>query len=492
MSKYVMAIDQGTSSSRAIIFDENLNIVSVSQQAIPNSFPKPGWVQMDANEIWSSVVFVCNNAIQKANIKPDDIVSIGITNQRETTIVWDKKTGQPVYDALVWQSRQTSDLCDEVKRKGYEELIHKKTGLPIDPYFSASKIRWILDNISNGQLRAENNELSFGTVDSWLLYKLTNGKCHYTDVTNASRTMLMNIETLQWDDELLNIWNINKNMLPEIKSNCEIYGYTNIFGVNVPISAMIGDQQSALFGQMCFEVGSAKNTYGTGCFMLFNTGEKLVVSKSGLVSTVALKMNDKVTYALEGSVFVAGSAIQWLRDGLRVIQEPAEANRIAEELNDSNGVYVVPAFTGLGAPYWDQNARGAMFGLTRGTTDKHIVRATLESLAYQTYDIIEAMQKDTGLSLQTLQVDGGACKNNYLMQFQADILNTKVLRPINFETTATGAAMLAGLAIGYFKDINDLKDKYQVERYFEPKMSTTVLQNLVSGWKKAVNATMKF
>ncbi|NLZ75128.1 MAG: glycerol kinase GlpK [Erysipelotrichia bacterium] len=492
MSKYILAIDQGTTSSRAMIIDDNLKIISISQQEVANTFPKPGWVQMSASEIWTSVQYVCLNAIEKAKIDVKDIKTIGITNQRETTIVWDKKTGLPVYDALVWQSRQTNELCEKAVRAGYTDVIKRKTGLPIDPYFSSSKIRWILDNIENGQKRAENGELLFGTVDSWLVYKLTNGSVHITDVTNASRTMLMNLDTLKWDQELLDIWNVPNCMLPEIKDSSEIYGYTHIFGTKLPIAACVGDQQSALFGQMCFEKGQCKNTYGTGCFLLFNTGNKRVESKNGLVTTVGWKIKDEIVYALEGSVFVAGAAIQWLRDGLKVIEKASETERIAYELESSDGVYVVPAFTGLGAPYWDQNAKGAIFGLTRGTTTNHIIRATLESLAYQTYDLIEAMQQDTDLTIAALQVDGGACRNNYLMQFQSDLLQTKIVRPENFETTALGAAMLAGLATGIFVDKNDLIDKYKVEQKFEPYLNSMQVQKLIYGWKKAIKATMEF
>ncbi len=492
MSKYVLSIDQGTTSSRAILFDENLQIVSISQQEIPNSFPEAGWVQMDGNEIYSSVELVCAQAVNKAKINVDDIVSIGITNQRETTLIWDKKTGLPVYDALVWQSRQTADLCQEVIDKGYSKLIGEKTGLPIDPYFSASKIRWILDHIEDGQTRAENGELMFGTVDSWLVYKLTNRKVHITDVTNASRTMLMNLDTLSWDKELLDIWNIPECILPTIKDSSEVYGYTEMFGTHLPIAAVAGDQQSALFGQMCFDEGNCKNTYGTGCFLLFNTGSKRVNSSSGLVSTVGWKIKDEVVYALEGSVFVAGAAIQWLRDGLKLIEKAGDTQKIAESLDDSQGVYVVPAFTGLGAPYWKQSARGAIFGLTRGTTANHLVRATLESLAYQSYDIIEAMEKDTSTKVSSLQVDGGACRNDYLMQMQSDLINADILRPVNFETTALGAAMLAGLAVGLFNDKNDLRSKFVVERRFEPKLNQNEVKQLISGWKRAVKATIEF
>jgi len=492
MKKYILSIDQGTTSSRAILFDENLTIVAISQQEIANYFPQPGWVEMDGNEIWTSVQYVCLNVVEKAKINPEDIKAIGITNQRETTIVWDKKTGMPVYNALVWQSRQTSDLVEKVNRTGKGRLIKQKTGLKLDSYFSASKIRWILNKIDNGQQRAENGELLFGTVDSWLVYKLTGHKTHITDVTNASRTMLMNLDTLNWDDELLDIWNIPTCMLPEIKASSEIYGKTNLFGTDLPIASCIGDQQSALFGQMCFEEGSAKNTYGTGCFLLFNTGNKRVESKNGLVTTVGWKIGNEVTYALEGSVFIAGAAIQWLRDGLKVINSASETVTIAQNLQDSAGVYVVPAFTGLGAPYWVQDARGAVFGLTRGTTTNHLIRATLESLAYQSYDVIEAMQNDTGLPIQALKVDGGACRNDYLMQFQSDILQTNIVRPVNFETTATGAAMMAGLATGIFKSKEELTSKHVVDKEFNPIQSSMQVQKLVDGWKKAVKATIQF
>lgn len=492
MSKYLLAIDQGTTSSRAILFDEDLNIVQTSQQEIENDFPNLGWVEMDGNKIWTSVEYVCSDVVNRANINVEDIRGIGITNQRETTLIWDKKTGLPVYKALVWQSRQTAQLCNEIQLKGYEPLIVAKTGLKIDPYFSASKIRWILDHIPNGQKRAENGELMFGTVDSWLVYKLTDKKVHVTDVTNASRTMLMNIDTLQWDDDLLAIWNIPRAILPDIKDSSEIYGYTKMFSTKLPIAAIAGDQQSALFGQMCFESGTCKNTYGTGCFLLFNTGNQKITSSSGLVSTVGWKIKDEVVYALEGSVFVAGAAIQWLRDGLKVIAKASDSQRIAQELPSSDGIYVVPAFTGLGAPYWKQDARGAIFGLTRGTTTQHLVKATLESLAYQSYDVIEAMQKDTGLPLKALKVDGGACRNDYLMQFQADIIQSDIVRPVNFETTALGAAMLAGLAVGMFENKQQLKEKYLVERTFNPTMSTSQAASLVAGWKKAVGATMNF
>ncbi len=492
MSSYVLSIDQGTTSSRAIIFDEDLQIVTIAQEAIDNFFPRPGWVEMDANDIYTSVRGVCRKAVEKAGIRPQEIKAIGITNQRETTIVWDRKTGEPVYNALVWQSRQSSALCDQVIRRGYSQYITEKTGLTVDPYFSASKIRWILDYIDDGQQRAENGELCFGTVDSWLVYKLTEGKIHITDVSNASRTMLMDIDKMAWDPKLLDIWNIPACMLPEIKASSEVYGYTDVLGCSTPIASVIGDQQSALFGQMCFDKGQCKNTYGTGCFLLFNTGNERVTSKNGLVTTVGWKIGNDVKYVLEGSVFVAGAAIQWLRDGLKIIETAAETEEIAYRVGESAGVYIVPAFTGLGAPYWDQNARGAIFGLTRGTTTDHLIRATVESLAYQTFDVIEALENDTDISVRELQVDGGACRNNFLMQFQADILQADIIRPVNFETTALGACMLAGLGVGLFKSQEELKDKYHTDRVFVPKLSITHQARLVNGWKKAVKATMEF
>lgn len=492
MTKYILSIDQGTTSSRALLIDQQLNVVAISQKEIANSFPHEGWVQMDGNEIWTSVQQVCFDVVSKGKISVDDIEGIGITNQRETTLIWDKKTGLPVYDALVWQSRQTSQLCEEVIEKGYEKIIAEKTGLTVDPYFSASKIRWILDHIENGQKRAENGELLFGTVDSWLVYKLTNGKVHVSDVTNASRTMLMNIDTLKWDQQLLDIWNIPAVILPEIKDSSEIYGTTEMFNKPIPIASIIGDQQAALFGQKCFEKGQCKNTYGTGCFLLFNIGNKRLTSSNGLVTTVGWKIKDEVVYALEGSVFVAGAAIQWLRDGLKVVNTAAITEQIAESLDDDQNIYVVPAFTGLGAPYWNQHARGAIFGLTRGSTTDHIVKATLQSLAYQSYDVIKAMENDTGLKIDSLKVDGGACRNNYLMQFQADIINSKIVRPVNFETTALGAAMLAGLAVGLFNNKEELLAKGLIDREFTASMSEEVREEKVSGWKRAVEATMKF
>ena len=492
MAKYILAIDQGTTSSRAMIIDENLNIVSSFQQEVANTFPHPGWVLMDGYEIWVSVEYVCIKAVEKARINIQDIAAIGITNQRETTIVWDKKTGLPVYDALVWQSRQSAGICEEISKKGYGPLIKETTGLTVDPYFSASKIRWILDNIEDGDERAKKGELLFGTVDSWLVYKLTKGKVHVTDVTNASRTMLMNLKTLDWDDKMLQIFNIDSSMLPKICDSSQIYGYTDLLGVQIPICSICGDQQSALFGQMCFDKGQCKNTYGTGCFLLFNAGNEPIYSKYDLITSVGWKIKDEVVYVLEGSVFVAGAAIQWLRDGLKVIDNAAQTETIAKSLSDSAGVYVVPAFTGLGAPYWSQNSRGAIFGLTRGTTTNHIIRATLESLAYQSYDVIEAMQKDTNTKITSLQVDGGASNNDYLMQFQADILQTEIARPSNFETTALGAAMLAGLSSGLFKDKKDLLSKKEIDKVYQPQLDKNTVNDLIEGWKKAINSVLMF
>ena len=492
MAKYILAIDQGTTSSRAMIIDENLNIVSSFQQEVANTFPHPGWVLMDGYEIWVSVEYVCIKAVEKARINIQNIAAIGITNQRETTIVWDKKTGLPVYDALVWQSRQSAGICEEISKKGYGPLIKETTGLTVDPYFSASKIRWILDNIEDGDERAKKGELLFGTVDSWLVYKLTKGKVHVTDVTNASRTMLMNLKTLDWDDKMLQIFNIDRSMLPKICDSSQIYGYTDLLGVQIPICSICGDQQSALFGQMCFDKGQCKNTYGTGCFLLFNAGNEPIYSKYDLITSVGWKIKDEVVYVLEGSVFVAGAAIQWLRDGLKVIDNAAQTETIAKSLSDSAGVYVVPAFTGLGAPYWSQNSRGAIFGLTRGTTTNHIIRATLESLAYQSYDVIEAMQKDTNTKITSLQVDGGASNNDYLMQFQADILQTEIARPSNFETTALGAAMLAGLSSGLFKDKKDLLSKKEIDKVYQPQLDKNTVNELIEGWKKAINSVLMF
>lgn len=495
MEQYILAIDQGTTSSRAMLFDKNANIVASSQKEFNQIFPQPGWVEQDANEIWLSVMFVIMDVITGSGVKPSQIAGIGITNQRETTIVWDRKTGVPIYNAIVWQSRQTVEICDELRRNGYEEKIKEKTGLLIDPYFSGTKIRWILDNVEGAREKAENGDLMFGTVDTWLVWKLSGEQCHITDYSNASRTQLFNIYDLKWDDELLEIFKIPKNMLPEVKESSCIYAKTapyHFFGEEIPIAGIAGDQQAALFGQACFEAGMVKNTYGTGCFMLMNTGDKPIKSKHGLITTIAWGIDGRVEYALEGSIFVAGSAIQWLRDGLEMIHTAGESEEVANTVKDSDGVYVVPAFVGLGAPYWNDKAQGAVFGLTRGTTKGHFVRATLDSLAYQTKDIIIAMQKDSGINLKSLKVDGGAVKNNVLMQFQSDILGVTVERPVLSETTALGAASLAGLATGFWKDKSEITANYNVDRMFEPSMSKEKKEKLYQGWLNAVKATCAY
>ncbi len=495
MDQYILAIDQGTTSSRAIIFDKNGTIVQVAQKEFTQYFPQPGWVEHDANEIWLSVVSVYMEAIVKAGIKPSQIASIGITNQRETAVIWDRETGVPIYNAICWQSRQTADICDELKEKGYEKMVRDKTGLLIDPYFSGTKIKWILDNVSGAREKAEAGKLMFGTIDSWIVYKLSGGKVHVTDYSNASRTLLYNIYDLCWDDELLAMLNVPKSMLPEVKPSSYVYAHTatyHFYNLEVPIAGIAGDQQAALFGQQCFQAGMAKNTYGTGCFLLMNTGEKAIKSEHGLITTIAWGIDGKVEYALEGSVFVAGSAIQWLRDGLQMIETAPASEEIAAKVEDSEGVYVVPAFVGLGAPYWDDKARGAVFGLTRGTSKAHFIRATLESLAYQSRDLIEAMQMDSGISLKKLKVDGGAVKNNLLMQFQSDILNVPVERPMVNETTALGAAYLAGLAVGFFEGRDRLGDNYMVDRTFTPVFDDEKREKAYEGWKRAVKATQAF
>ena len=495
MEQYILAIDQGTTSSRAIIFNREGEIVSSAQKEFNQYFPKAGWVEHDANEIWISVVSVYMEAIAKAGIKADQIAAIGITNQRETAVVWDKETGLPVYNAICWQSRQTADICDKLRADGYEQMIKDKTGLLIDPYFSGTKIKWILDHVEGAREKAEDGKLLFGTIDSWLVYKFSGGASHVTDYSNASRTLLYNIYELKWDDELLALMDIPKSMLPEVKPSSCVYAHTirhHFFNQEIPIAGIAGDQQAALFGQMCFKEGMAKNTYGTGCFLLMNTGTTPIRSKYGLITTIAWGLDGKVEYALEGSVFVAGSAIQWLRDGLRMIETAPESEEIAAKVEDSEGVYVVPAFVGLGAPYWDDKARGAVFGITRGTSKEHFVRATLESLAYQSRDIIEAMEKDSGIYLTTLKVDGGAVKNNLLMQFQSDILDVPVERPLLNESTALGAAYLAGLAVGFYKSRDELTDNYKKDRLFTPEISDARREDLYSGWKRAVKATCAF
>ena len=495
MKKYILSLDQGTTSSRAILFNKKGEIVHSAQKEFTQHFPKPGWVEHNAQEIWGSILAVIATCLSEADVKPEQIAGIGITNQRETTVVWDKTTSKPIYNAIVWQSRQTAEICDELKEKGYSEMVREKTGLLIDAYFSGTKVKWILDNVEGAREKAENGDLLFGTIDSWLVWKLSGGKAHVTDYSNASRTLMFNIHDLQWDDELLDMLTIPKSMLPEVRPSSEIYGETidyHFFGQNVPIAGVAGDQQAALFGQACFGEGMAKNTYGTGCFMLMNTGEKAVASEHGLLTTIAWGIDGKVNYALEGSIFVAGSAIQWLRDGMRMFKDASESEGYASRVESTDGVYVVPAFVGLGTPYWDSEVRGAMFGVTRGTTKEHFIRATLESLAYQTKDVLCAMEADSGIELKTLRVDGGAVKNNFLMKFQSDILDVPVERPVINETTALGAAYLAGLAVGYWKNQDEIKSQWHMDKRFEPTMEAETSEELYAGWKKAIEATKAF
>ncbi|MGM0877298.1 MAG: glycerol kinase GlpK [Bacillota bacterium] len=493
--KYVLALDQGTTSSRAILFNKNGEIVDVAQKEFTQYFPKPGWVEHNAQEIWSSILAVIAEVLTKTDVSPNEIASIGITNQRETAVVWESETGRPVYNAIVWQSRQTAEICEELKEKGYNDIFRKKTGLLIDAYFSGTKVKWILDHVEGAREKANEGKLLFGTIDTWLIWKLSGGKEHVTDYTNASRTLMYNIYDLAWDDELLEILDIPRSLLPEVRSSSEVYAETvdyHFFGEAVPIAGVAGDQHAALFGQACYEKGMAKNTYGTGCFMLMNTGEKAVPSENGLLTTIAWGIDGKVEYALEGSIFVAGSAIQWLRDGLRMIDDAPASEGYASKVESTDGVYVVPAFVGLGTPYWDSDARGAIFGLTRGTTKEHFVRATLESLAYQTKDVLKAMEADSGIELKKLRVDGGAVKNNFLMNFQSDILNVSVERPVVNETTALGAAYLAGLAVGFWKNREEIAKQWKIEESFEPTMKDDERNTLYEGWKKAVEATMGF
>ncbi len=492
MEQYILALDQGTSSSRAIVFDHGGRICASAQKEFPQHFPKPGWVEHDPKDIWSSEASVVAEAITSMGINGLDIAGIGITNQRETTIVWDAETGEPVYNAIVWQDRRTSEYCDSLKDQGLTGFIREKTGLIIDAYFSATKIRWILNNVPGARQRAEAGKLRFGTVDTWLIWNLTRGGCHVTDVSNASRTMLFNIHTLSWDKELLNLFCIPESMMPEVRSSSEIYGYTKttIFAHEVPIAGIAGDQQAALFGQMCTTPGSVKNTYGTGCFLLMNTGEKPILSENNLLTTVAWKIGDKVNYALEGSIFVAGSVVQWLRDGLGIIKSSSEVEALAMTVPDNGGVYFVPALTGLGAPYWDQYAKGCIYGLTRGTTAAHIARAALEGIAFQTMDIVNAMEKDAGVKLAELKVDGGASRNNLMMQFQADILGTRVIRPKVTETTAMGACYLAGLATGYWKDLDEIKQQWSAETEFSPLAPAEKVMNLRNGWRDAIGRAL--
>ena len=492
MTQYILALDQGTTSSRAIIFDKKGTIVSIAQKEFKQYFPQPGWVEHDANEIWSSQLGVATEAIVKAGLSVENIAAIGITNQRETTVVWDRNTGKPIYNAIVWQDRRTAPFCDELKSKGLDVIIKQKTGLVVDAYFSATKLKWILDYVPGARDRANRGELAFGTIDSWLLWNLTKGQVHATDVSNASRTMLCNIHTLQWDGELEKIMDIPGNMLPQIRSSSEVYGSTqNILTArNIPIAGIAGDQQAALFGQMCTHPGMIKNTYGTGCFMLMNTGENPVFSNNNLLTTVAWKVNGITHYALEGSVFIAGAVVQWLRDGLGIIRHSAEVETLAATVTSSDGVYMVPAFTGLGAPHWNPGARGSMFGITRGTTNGHIARAALESIAFQTMDVLKAMEADSGIAIKELRVDGGATANDLLMQFQSDILNTKVLRPTVTETTALGAAYLAGLAVGYWNNIEEIQQQWLIDKQFTPAMQDRDRDKLTKGWHKAINATI--
>ena len=492
MEKYILALDQGTSSSRAIVFDGHGQAKAVSQKEFTQIFPKPGWVEHNPMEIWSSQASVIAEAITSIDINGLNIAAIGITNQRETTIVWDAETGTPVYNAIVWQDRRTSEYCDSLKRDGRTDLIRSKTGLIIDAYFSATKIRWILDNVEGARQKAEEGKLRFGTVDTWLIWMLTRGEVHVTDVSNASRTMLFNIHTLEWDSELLTLFNIPESMMPQVKSSSEVYGYTKttLFAHEVPIAGIAGDQQAALFGQMCTEPGPVKNTYGTGCFLLMNSGERPIMSSNNLLTTVAWKIGDKVNYALEGSIFVAGSVVQWLRDGLGIIKSSSEVEELAASVPDNGGVYFVPALTGLGAPHWDQYAKGSIYGISRGTTAAHIARAALEGIAFQTMDIVNAMQKDADITLKELKVDGGASRNNLLMQFQADILGTSVIRPTVTETTALGAAYLAGLAVGYWESLDHIKSQWGVDTEFTPSAAEEDVDALKKGWADAIRRTL--
>ena len=493
MQQYILSLDQGTTSSRAIIFDKAGNIIGLEQQEFTQYYPLPGWVEHDAMEIWETQIAVAKNVLLKNKISPDQIGAIGITNQRETTLIWDKITGEPIHNAIVWQDRRTAEFCDELKAAGHENYVKDTTGLVIDAYFSGTKVKWILDNVPEAREKATAGDLLFGTMDTWLVWKLTGGKVHVTDYSNASRTLMFNIKALNWDKKLLDILNIPSNILPEVKASSEVYGYSSkaLFGSEIPIAGIAGDQQAALFGQACHTPGMAKNTYGTGCFMLMNTGTKQIKSKSGLLTTIAWGINGKVYYALEGAVFIAGAAIQWLRDGLKIIDESPDSEFYAMKVSDTQGVYMVPAFVGLGAPYWDSYARGAIFGLTRGTRKAHLIRATLESMAYQTKDLLLAMQQDSGVPLKTLRVDGGACTNDLLMQFQADILNTNVERPGVIETTALGAAYLAGLAVGYWQ-MDEINQNWQLDQTFENSMQEEKRDELYQGWKKAVKRTMSW
>ncbi len=491
-SHFMLALDQGTTSSRSLVVDKQGSIVGMAQKEFKQIFPQPGWVEHDANEIWSTQFGTMAEALAQAGISTRQVSGIGITNQRETTIVWDRVSGQPIYNAIVWQDRRTAAFCDELKAAGMASMIQEKTGLIIDAYFSATKLKWILDHVPGARTKAVKGELAFGTVDSWLTWKLTNGDVHVTDVSNASRTMLYNIHSLQWDEELLKIFDIPASVLPQVKPSSKIYGVTgNIIPESrIPVAGMAGDQQAALFGQLCTQPGMVKNTYGTGCFMLMNTGEKAITSKNNLLTTIAWQINDKTEYALEGSVFIAGAVVQWLRDELKIIRKSADVEKLAAQVKDTEGVYMVPAFAGLGAPHWNQYARGTIFGLTRGSSNAHIARAALDSIAYQTYDVLKAMEADAGIQIKELRVDGGATVNNQLMQFQSDLLNCSVVRPKITETTALGAAYLAGLAVGFWRNVEEIQQQWQIEHAFTPAMEENKRIQLVNGWQRAVNASI--
>jgi glycerol kinase len=492
MSHYILALDQGTTSSRSILFDQHGNIISLAQKEFRQIFPQPGWVEHDAEEIWSTQYGTMAEAAAKANITMRQVAGIGITNQRETTVVWERSTGKPVYHAIVWQDRRTASYCNELKDAGHAAWIQQKTGLVIDAYFSATKLKWILDHVSGVRKKAENGELAFGTIDTWLAWKLSGGELHVTDVSNASRTMLLNIHTGEWDDDLLKLFDIPRNLLPEVKPSSKVYGVTGsvVPDSRIAVAGIAGDQQAALFGQMCTQPGMVKNTYGTGCFMLMNTGEKAIASKNNLLTTIAWKINGKTEYALEGSVFIAGAVVQWLRDELKIIRTAAEVEKLSQQVNDTDGVYIVPAFAGLGAPYWNGHARGTIFGLTRGSSNAHIARAAVDSIAYQTYDVLKSMEADAGIQIKELRVDGGATINDHLMQFQSDILNCKVIRPTVTETTALGAAYLAGLAVGYWKSIDDIQHQWQINKTFSPAMEDEKRSRLIKGWQRAVKANI--
>ena len=495
MEKYIVAIDQGTTSTRTIVFDRHSNIISMASKEIKQYYPQPGWVEQDASEIWLSVIFTITEALQQKNINPKQIEAIGITNQRETTIVWDKETGEPIYNAIVWQSRQTSSICDQLKAKGYSQMIHNKTGLLIDAYFSGTKVKWILDNVKGAREKANNDQLSFGTVDSWLIYKLTGGKEHKTDYSNASRTLLYNIHDLDWDDDLLEIMNIPRSMLPKVCDSSGLFGVTvkrNFLGERIPICGVAGDQQASLFGQLCCETGMVNSTYGTGCFVLMNTGDQIIDSENGMLSTIAWRFDNKIVYALEGSVFVGGSTVQWLRDGLKIIKKASETEKLANEIETTDGVYFVPAFVGLGTPYWDSEAKGAIFGLTRGTEKHQIARAALEAICYQVHDVLEAMQADSKKAIQVVKATGGATVNNYLMQFQSDIMNVNVERPHIMETTALGAAYLAGIHIKYWKNKEEILEHKLDDDVYYPRMEEEERTELIRGWKIAVDSTRSF